>query len=982
MENKQKNISLSYGIHRTPSLGKDGELSECVNLIPKNGELVNIAAPEAVDLELPEGAVFMCKHKIYSSKEAHYISYNKADGRLYYQKIGDSSQDAVMFATITLVNNIVSSGNTLIAFREEPEGMMFYLWDKSSYRALGDWLPEIPVQFGLKTEKKTTKVNTGALQYYDYNEANLLRAFVSVTPGSQGGTRETTSRAINTRTYSSWDNAGRTARRQAISDAIERNHFVLPFFVRYAIRLYDGTLAMWSPPVLMVPNTIPMIFVRNNYYKHNIDDEWQEKYPESMSWTDGAYTSYDLDCTVEEGTLDYSALLPPTELQAIKDTWGDIIASIDIYVTPGMYFYNDDREITNYDGQANYAASQVEGLDINMTKFKERVVEDFSIPQIRISKNSAETYYRYAERTDFGAIYKWMHSVNDGFQTWVGLIYLEYPIYSKAEIQDIVSKQSQFYFLSSIKLSELSTSRTDVPIYENRLRYLTQTSAAEGMSSVGDIIKPIKGLEYNSRLFYYDLIRSLRLDRMSPGLFIPFTNAPGEETEWGGQFALQVKMSAGMDEKIIGPRKNVDGEWEPIRVTASTNRNDSLIYIFIPASGSETVDTAYCNFSALRNHDGEVIRYPNLTGRAALVKSPVLPGYYWFNFFSQLEKNYYGLLDYSGDADVRETNKIYVSNVSNPFNVSEVNSVQINVGSILKISTIFRALSPGQYGQFDLYAFTDTGTYSISLTKEGLIETVKPISSDVCVNGNAITQTDNGIVFPTAQGLKFITGSDIRLLSSPVEGFNPNDLDFRLPEGHPLEEFNGLLTRDNNDFVQMIQDSNTRILYDYAQQLIHIFTGEEKHYCYSLESGEWAQQRFEVSNYFMPTAIVPTYPLSVMQFGQHLYEYTGVKNSAPFPELPTLRPGIAITRPIALEDPTTMTALMDLRLIGQRTRDGIIRRIALYGSRDGYRWHPVRSLKHGSFKYYRFVIYSSMTDYDTLSGISVIYQPRRNHKLR
>lgn len=38
---EQQDISLSYGIHRSPSIGNEGELSECVNLIPKNGELVN-----------------------------------------------------------------------------------------------------------------------------------------------------------------------------------------------------------------------------------------------------------------------------------------------------------------------------------------------------------------------------------------------------------------------------------------------------------------------------------------------------------------------------------------------------------------------------------------------------------------------------------------------------------------------------------------------------------------------------------------------------------------------------------------------------------------------------------------------------------------------------------------------------------------------------------------------------------------------------
>ena len=50
---EQQDISLSYGIHRSPSIGNEGELSECVNLIPKNGELVNIQPVSYTHLTLP-----------------------------------------------------------------------------------------------------------------------------------------------------------------------------------------------------------------------------------------------------------------------------------------------------------------------------------------------------------------------------------------------------------------------------------------------------------------------------------------------------------------------------------------------------------------------------------------------------------------------------------------------------------------------------------------------------------------------------------------------------------------------------------------------------------------------------------------------------------------------------------------------------------------------------------------------------------------
>lgn len=45
---QQANISLDKGIVRTPSLGQEGELSECVNLIPHAGEIVRIKEPQPI----------------------------------------------------------------------------------------------------------------------------------------------------------------------------------------------------------------------------------------------------------------------------------------------------------------------------------------------------------------------------------------------------------------------------------------------------------------------------------------------------------------------------------------------------------------------------------------------------------------------------------------------------------------------------------------------------------------------------------------------------------------------------------------------------------------------------------------------------------------------------------------------------------------------------------------------------------------------
>lgn len=70
---QQDNISLSSGIHRTPSIGDAGELSECVNLIPKAGELVTIPQPSSLGIHLDNDETLLHLHETSNCK--NFITY-------------------------------------------------------------------------------------------------------------------------------------------------------------------------------------------------------------------------------------------------------------------------------------------------------------------------------------------------------------------------------------------------------------------------------------------------------------------------------------------------------------------------------------------------------------------------------------------------------------------------------------------------------------------------------------------------------------------------------------------------------------------------------------------------------------------------------------------------------------------------------------------------------------------------------------------
>lgn len=64
-------IQLGYGIHRSPSFGNDGELSEAVNLIPRKGELVNIQPPVETNVLLSSSEKLLAIHSVLDEK--HFI---------------------------------------------------------------------------------------------------------------------------------------------------------------------------------------------------------------------------------------------------------------------------------------------------------------------------------------------------------------------------------------------------------------------------------------------------------------------------------------------------------------------------------------------------------------------------------------------------------------------------------------------------------------------------------------------------------------------------------------------------------------------------------------------------------------------------------------------------------------------------------------------------------------------------------------------
>lgn len=116
------------------------------------------------------------------------------------------------------------------------------------------------------------------------------------------------------------------------------------------------------------------------------------------------------------------------------------------------------------------------------------------------------------------------------------------------------------------------------------------------------------------------------------------------------------------------------------------------------------------------------------------------------------------------------TNSLKVSAVDNPFYFPTAQTYKFE-GEIVGLASNAEAISTGQFGQYPLFVFTDTGIWAMSVdaSGQGAYTTQSPFSREVC-NG-AICPVSGGVVFSTDKGVMAISNGQVADLSAALDGF-------------------------------------------------------------------------------------------------------------------------------------------------------------------------------------------------------------------
>lgn len=832
---------------------------------------------------------------------------------------------------------MITVGRIMIVTDET--GLHYYIYKGGQYKYLGREIPRLPINFSLKGEiitgtvweedgkSDTSQINTDASGFL--HEADSRNHLKNIT------------------------NLLYAAAAKQTQKAAKDGCFMHPFFVRYALRMYDGTHTQVSAPVLMMVSSNPMFIMARGWH------------------TTSTYIDY---CMIKAQLEYYIA-------EGIKeqfDDWADLIKGVDIFVSAPIYSYHADSSRLSAQHIFNYLNFDAGYITSSVKPYFGFSVADMAGINTSHSGFLNKGYCKW-DMPLLHAISMVKNSGNDSCMTdWNAVLSLEER--DVGALREDYKGEKVYYLLRSMDFSELvENTRTRVIASGEGInniataQKLIETESLTNIKSMSDI------MIYNRRLNISDVKQEVKC-MTDLSTLLPHTDGYIEWTIDADGFPVISADSEGAEAYNLSLDIDNEQGGTPFRVNdehlssgATINLKSSLLYL------------AYPNINASK---AVIYRDDNGTKRGVTLslKSGLLFNAAYYSAMAtpqQTPPSEAAITDSLTPTQnniVYHPNRLLQSEVENPFVFTGRGVHAIGNGRILKLATNAEPLSTGQYGQHPLIAFCSDGMYALEVNADGMFGAASPLSHHILTNIDSITYVEGGLLFITKGGLQML-GQDkkITLLSSNLEGENINEAVYvgdDTPAGQAVTEWSSLFMVDTEEIREALQTCKT--VYDSKNSLLHVFFSDStKQMVLCLKAFEWSSQ---IDNgRTIPLQVVEDFPTSVMQFTddmEHLYVYDSVPSDE-------RRRGFAISRILNMGGAGTYSVIKQMKLyhnISCVQTHNI--RTALYASNDMFSWTLVRSLKGASYKYYRFALFTNMTDYEAVQGMSIIYEPRRGNKLR
>lgn len=1052
------------GVSTAPSEREapDGSLALSLDLINETGSLHSILPPDRL-LQIPEGFTLLCVHHVqqgdnYIFTHLDWRRVPVGDGSIYeidyehraveFRYASASAIDAVEAGQPTFdsrtanlaailadtssricsvdADRIVAhtiTGN-VVTFATASE--MFHLyWVDQSYRLLPQAPPMIPLEFALgkgSDDKNLSEVKPTAVAYRDYSE---VYTSTDRNPWSDNGQcRAERTAAVTFVAETNPDEEGcpiTSGGRRSIANAwfgaynsfrnaqMDLSRFVEPFFICYALRLYDGSHVRISAPVLMVP-PCPLAY----HFVSSGGNGGQEGYCRASIGTWGM-RSYNLLARKSSG-------MSPALLDQL-DQWGDLIAGIDIFVSAPIYRVDYNKLpavwwVSEFNVEVDFLPNG---------SFADEIKSCHTFYRLRtLTLNELKDMFT---RSDAECRYNQI--VADPIRISPDLLVTRDELKESMAANDPVIPAVEWTYNSRLTLGDLIRSKQNLPGLTSMFCQ-GHRAIREGYDYIGSRSAYIEVFCKDAEGWY--MRRSFPVVMSAWDSPVPFIFVPDPNARFG---RLHVPATGWLPEEVVTPDlseqatsvpsdtsdtlEESDSSDTPVESNrpsyappAATGDSSSDPAVIVPVDGVEpgTVWNPPSQSSPEHTCWIEFTRHDYLHGAYCLSGTPLHS--YEFEKFNggdvvsdvrndtfgyqrfilaflpatwtdthdpaaltpQLKRLFLSLAAAPSEASRHSPSEVVCSEINNPFYLPAANYTTVGSGRVLAFSSAAKALSQGQFGQFPVYAFTDEGVWALESGSSGAFVARQPITRDVVANPSGIVQIDTSVLFPAERGIMQLSGSEAQCISDTLANDWPFNL-FLLPH---FDKLHAMLGHGSDSCIPQSAFSDflrrCNMIYDYPHQRIYAYrVGEDHAYVFSLRSALWAVARgsiaYDVNSY--PQALAVTADRVLLDYSR---------------QQPAKVKGMLVTRPLGFGESDVYKTVRAALQRGDFP-DGAVK-CTLYGSRDLRHWHLVassvnariRNISGTPYKFFRLVILTDFNPEDTLSGASLDVAPRLTNHLR
>lgn len=719
----EKKIITFGGITNVPDdgLNEAGDMAVLMNMRHKGGELVPCQRPA----ETPQLNV---DKALYHANSGCWILL--ANGNLEAKKADYSK--VLVWAREKYVTSFALMGNIVII--NFADGVEYAIWRNGEYEYLGG-LPEVP-RMTIETTRRPVKVSTAPNKYYRYLNTAIE----------------------NGKNAELWNNYVRKGYLdKCLNTLYESAAFVDLANFRLAIKLFDGTFISLSP-----------VYVVNGTHNTSSNTEPAGGL-KNFRWT------FPMGTTDE--TLEYTAavegFIPKFTLEEYDFTkWGDIVSSICLFTTGSIPLYGVGKGTQFYSGGSIISRDYEDYVPLTSEEFKKKIVDS--------------QYYKIAEFDLKGEL---VFSLNNTSPSNLA----QQEVLTVTNIHQNKGADA-FVMNSRLHINDIDTlffpGFNDLTAFgENTNRFNAKKIVVKTYINTqnGDftVLAENENVDMNvSALLTYPDSRAYKMDvyigHQNTLYYKSFDLAKDES----GTFAyyidskawdlrkIEIETSVAYGITVINEKGLLNKYKNETSVTFTYNSNGYWV------ANSEKVDMPKY-FNILGNPSANdkftvkitqtnpvtVIPLTNFNSTSGNTPDKVLDAaLVW-------EGN--SLQDFTVDNKTIKDNVkniLKVSAVDNPFYFPTAQTYKFE-GDIVGLASNAEAISTGQFGQYPLFVFTDTGIWAMGVDTSGqdAYTTQSPFSREVC-NG-AICPVSGGVVFSTDKGVMVISGGQVADLSAALDGF-------------------------------------------------------------------------------------------------------------------------------------------------------------------------------------------------------------------